>query len=64
MTTTTARGPGRPREDHVPSESGICERHGKVEMRFHKARVRADGSQAYSRRCPDCHNERNQGYAK
>lgn len=62
-TDTITRGPGRPREDHVPVEAGHCDKHGPVELRLHKAGKRKDGSQKYTPRCPQCHNEKNQGYA-
>ena len=57
---TATRGPGRPREPHVPTELGVCEVHGNVEFRLHKNGKRADGTHRHIRRCPACHNEKNQ----
>jgi cytochrome c1 len=64
MTAVEARKPGRPREDHVPTEKGECPTHGEVTFRVHKNGKAKDGTQRYYARCPDCHNERNQRYHK
>lgn len=49
----------RPRSDHVPTESGVCPKHGVVELRIHKIGRRKNGTQKYRKRCPQCHSERN-----
>lgn len=49
----------RPRSDHVPTEWGVCEKHGEVEFRIHKIGRRRNGEQKYRKRCPQCHSERN-----
>lgn len=50
---------GSPRLPHVPTSLGVCPIHGEVEFRTHKVGRRRDGSQKFRRRCPDCHNARN-----
>lgn len=60
MNDEPPRKTGRPREPQVPSSMGVCPVHGEVEFRVHKIGRRPDGTQKYRRRCPQCHNERNQ----